>query len=66
MSAGDRERAVADAVPAELFIDGRWRPGSDGKPFDVEDPSTGAVLRAVADASRDDGVAALDAAVAAQ
>ncbi len=66
MSAGDRERAVADAVPAELFIDGRWRPGSDGKTFDVEDPSTGAVLRAVADASRDDGVAALDAAVAAQ
>lgn len=66
VNAGDRERAVADAVPAELLIDGRWRPGSDGKTFDVEDPSTGAVLRAVADASRDDGVAALDAAVAAQ
>ncbi len=66
ISAGDRERAVAEAVPAELFIDGRWRPGSDGKTFDVEDPSTGGVLRAVADASRDDGTAALDAAVAAQ
>jgi succinate-semialdehyde dehydrogenase/glutarate-semialdehyde dehydrogenase len=66
MSVGDRERAVVDAVPTELFIDGQWRPGSDGNTFDVEDPSTGAVLRAVADASRDDGMSALDAAVAAQ
>ncbi|MGH3550675.1 MAG: NAD-dependent succinate-semialdehyde dehydrogenase [Pseudonocardiaceae bacterium] len=66
LRAGDRERAVADAVPTELFIDGRWRPASDRKTFDVEDPSTGAVLRAVADAGCDDGMAALDAAVAAQ
>ncbi|MDQ2881012.1 MAG: NAD-dependent succinate-semialdehyde dehydrogenase [Actinomycetota bacterium] len=66
LPAGDRERAVADAVPTELFIDGRWRPASDRKTFDVEDPSTGAVLRAVADAGRDDGMAALDAAIAAQ
>jgi len=49
-----------------LFIDGRWRPARDRKTFDVEDPSTGAVLRAVADAGCDDGMAALDAAVAAQ
>jgi succinate-semialdehyde dehydrogenase / glutarate-semialdehyde dehydrogenase len=66
MSAGDREHAVAAAVPTELFINGRWRPGSDGKTFDVEDPSTGKVLRAVADATVEDGMAALDAAVTAQ
>ncbi len=66
MSVGDRERAVADAVPTELFINGRWRPSSGGKLFDVEDPSTGKVLRAVADAAVEDGMAALDAAVGAQ
>ncbi|MGH3899047.1 MAG: aldehyde dehydrogenase family protein, partial [Pseudonocardiaceae bacterium] len=66
MSSADRERAVVDAVPTELFINGRWRPGSSGKTFDVEDPSTGKVLRAVADAAPEDGTAALDAAVAAQ
>ncbi|MGH3884326.1 MAG: aldehyde dehydrogenase family protein, partial [Pseudonocardiaceae bacterium] len=66
MSTADREHAVLDAVPTELFINGRWRPGSGGKTFDVEDPSTGKVLRAVADAAPEDGMAALDAAVAAQ
>ncbi|MGH3854086.1 MAG: NAD-dependent succinate-semialdehyde dehydrogenase [Pseudonocardiaceae bacterium] len=62
----DREHAVAAAAPAELFINGQWRPASGGKTFDVEDPSTGEVLRAVADATVEDGMAALDAAVAAQ
>ena len=66
MSTADRERAVIDAVATELFIDGRWRPASGGKTFDVEDPSTGKVLCAVADAAPQDGMAALDAAVAAQ
>jgi succinate-semialdehyde dehydrogenase/glutarate-semialdehyde dehydrogenase len=66
MSSGDREHAVAAAAPTELFINGRWRPGSGGKTFDVEDPSTGKVLRAVADATVEDGMAALDAAVTAQ
>ena len=66
MSAADRERAVVDAVPSELFIDGRWRPSSGGKTFDVEDPATGKMLRAVADATPEDGMVALDAAVAAQ
>jgi acyl-CoA reductase-like NAD-dependent aldehyde dehydrogenase len=27
MSSSDREQAVAGAVPTELFIDSRWRPG---------------------------------------
>ena len=66
MSSRDREHAVAGAVPTELFINGQWRPGTGGKTFDVEDPSTGKVLRVVADATAEDGMAALDAAVTAQ
>ncbi|HET9257791.1 MAG TPA: NAD-dependent succinate-semialdehyde dehydrogenase [Pseudonocardiaceae bacterium] len=66
MTPADRERAVTGAVPADLFINGRWRPGSGGRTFDVEDPSTGTVLRAIADADAEDGLAALDAAAAAQ
>ncbi|MGH3686800.1 MAG: NAD-dependent succinate-semialdehyde dehydrogenase [Pseudonocardiaceae bacterium] len=66
MSSPDWEHAVAGAVPTELFINGQWRPSTGEKTFDVEDPSTGKVLRAVADATAEDGMAALDAAVAAQ
>jgi succinate-semialdehyde dehydrogenase / glutarate-semialdehyde dehydrogenase len=57
---------VISSVPRELFIDGRWRAAAGGATLDVVDPSTGAVLCAVADAAPADGVAALDAAVAAQ
>src|SRR5688500_7176354 len=53
-------------VSTGLFIGGEWREGSDGKTIDVEDPATGQVLTSVADATVDDGVAALDAACAAQ
>ncbi len=66
MSSADREQAVVDAVPTELFIGGQWRPATGGKTFDVEDPSTAKALCSVADASPEDGMAALDAAVAAQ
>ncbi len=66
MSSADREQAVVDAVPTELFIGGQWRPATDGRTFDVEDPSTEKTLCSVADASPEDGIAALDAAVAAQ
>ena len=37
-----------------------------GGTFDVRDPATGAVIRTIADATPDDGIRALDAAVAAQ
>jgi succinate-semialdehyde dehydrogenase/glutarate-semialdehyde dehydrogenase len=49
-----------------MLIGGAWRPSSEGRTFGVEDPSTGAVLCAVADATPADGLAALDAAVKAQ
>ena len=60
-----RESSVVDAVSTGLFIGGRWRPATGGGVLDVADPSTGAVLTAVADATGADGTAALDAAVAA-
>jgi succinate-semialdehyde dehydrogenase/glutarate-semialdehyde dehydrogenase len=49
-----------------LFIGGKWVPATGGKTFPVHDPSNGNVLCEVADASPEDGFAALDAAVAAQ
>ncbi|MFD1720916.1 NAD-dependent succinate-semialdehyde dehydrogenase [Amnibacterium endophyticum] len=65
MTASDEAR-VLEQVPTGLFIAGEWRDASGGARFDVEDPATGAVLASVADATPEDGLAALDAAVAAQ
>ncbi|GAB2634595.1 NAD-dependent succinate-semialdehyde dehydrogenase [Kribbella swartbergensis] len=62
----EREQEVVKACPAELFIGGKWQAAEGGKTLAVEDPATGATLCEVADASPADGVAALDAAVAAQ
>jgi succinate-semialdehyde dehydrogenase / glutarate-semialdehyde dehydrogenase len=61
-----REAAVVDAVRKDLYIDGSWRSAAGGATFVVEDPATGNELCRVADASPADGIAALDAAVAAQ
>ena len=58
--------SVVDTVPKQLFIAGAWRDASGGETFAVDDPSTGDELAKVADASVEDGMAALDAAVAAQ
>ncbi|QIK73156.1 NAD-dependent succinate-semialdehyde dehydrogenase [Propioniciclava coleopterorum] len=52
-------------TPTDLFIDGAWRAGGRGT-FEVVNPATGTPLARVADASPDDGKAALDAAVKAQ
>ncbi|MFI5608859.1 NAD-dependent succinate-semialdehyde dehydrogenase [Amycolatopsis sp. NPDC051903] len=60
------EAGVVGAVDKELFIGGKWVPAKSGKTFEVQDPSTGAALCEVADAGPEDGMAALDAAVAAQ
>jgi succinate-semialdehyde dehydrogenase/glutarate-semialdehyde dehydrogenase len=60
------EADVIEWAPKRLLIGGEWRDASGGGTFEVEDPSTGAVLCEVADAGADDARAALDAAVAAQ
>ncbi|HVC03923.1 MAG TPA: NAD-dependent succinate-semialdehyde dehydrogenase [Candidatus Acidoferrales bacterium] len=52
-------------VPTQLLIGGEWVDASEGRTFDVEDPSTGDVIAAVADASVEDGLAAVSAAEAA-
>jgi succinate-semialdehyde dehydrogenase/glutarate-semialdehyde dehydrogenase len=66
MSIASMEEAVVEKVPAGLYIGGEWREASAGGTLPVEDPSTGEVLREVADAGPDDAQAALDAAVEAQ
>ena len=57
---------IVENVPKQLFIGGSWRDATGGATFAVEDPSTGQELAQVADATVDDGTAALDSAVAAQ
>jgi succinate-semialdehyde dehydrogenase/glutarate-semialdehyde dehydrogenase len=59
-------RSVVDTVPKQLFVGGRWTDAEDGRTFDVVNPATGDVICQVADASPQDALAALDAAVAAQ
>lgn len=61
-----REQELLSSVPTGLLIGGEWRDAANGKTFDVEDPATGKTLLTIADASPEDGKAALDAAVAAQ
>jgi succinate-semialdehyde dehydrogenase/glutarate-semialdehyde dehydrogenase len=53
------------ALPTDLYIGGKWMPGGTGQRIDVLDPSTGAAIAAVADASLDDALAAVAAAHAA-
>ncbi len=60
------ESELLASVPSRLFVGGRWVDATAGETFDVLDPSTGAVIASIADASPADGLAALDAAVAAQ
>jgi succinate-semialdehyde dehydrogenase / glutarate-semialdehyde dehydrogenase len=61
-----KEQDVIGRAPHQLYVGGRWRDASGGGTLKVEDPSTGEVLGEVADATPDDAVSALDAAVEAQ
>src|SRR6185437_6325691 len=49
-------------VPTDLWIGGKWRKASDGGRFDVTDPATEKTNAAVASATVDDAIAAVDAA----
>ncbi|MGN6428282.1 MAG: aldehyde dehydrogenase family protein, partial [Leifsonia sp.] len=59
------EKTLLERVPDRLFIGGEWVTGSAGTLI-VYDPATGDAIREIADASPEDGVRALDAAVAVQ
>jgi succinate-semialdehyde dehydrogenase/glutarate-semialdehyde dehydrogenase len=61
-AADPRERAVADAVPKQLLVGGRWADATGGGTFGVEDPSNGETIAQVADGTPDDALAALAAA----
>jgi succinate-semialdehyde dehydrogenase / glutarate-semialdehyde dehydrogenase len=54
-----------DGIPSDLFIDGDWRASASGKRIKVFNPSTGELLTTIADATVEDGIAAVDAAAAA-
>jgi succinate-semialdehyde dehydrogenase / glutarate-semialdehyde dehydrogenase len=58
------EQRVLDGAPKQLYIGGEWRDAD--ATLNVEDPSTGETIATIADASPDDAMQALDAAVAAQ
>jgi len=60
------QKSLVESVPKGLLIGAGWRDAEGGATLPVEDPSSGATLARVADASVADGKAALDAAVAAQ
>ena len=62
----DQERSVLESVPTQLYVAGEWRDASGGATLDVEDPSTGEAIAAVADATEDDARAAIDAAAGMQ
>jgi succinate-semialdehyde dehydrogenase/glutarate-semialdehyde dehydrogenase len=61
----NREVPDIGAAARGLYIDGTWRPSQSGRQIDVVDPSTGAVLAAVPDATIEDARAGIDAAAAA-
>jgi succinate-semialdehyde dehydrogenase/glutarate-semialdehyde dehydrogenase len=61
-----QEQTLLASIPTGLFIGGEWRESSNGATFAVNDPSRETVLLQVADATPEDGAAALDVAAAAQ
>jgi succinate-semialdehyde dehydrogenase/glutarate-semialdehyde dehydrogenase len=66
LHASTRPSEVLDSTPTQLLIGGVWRNSSSGRTLAVEDPATGRTLVHVADATVEDGDAALAAATAAQ
>ncbi|WP_342319373.1 NAD-dependent succinate-semialdehyde dehydrogenase [Corynebacterium mayonis] len=57
---------LLDKVEKRLYINGEWREGSSGETFDVVNPATEEVIATMASGTREDSIAALDAAHAAR
>ncbi|WP_040159491.1 NAD-dependent succinate-semialdehyde dehydrogenase [Mobilicoccus massiliensis] len=57
---------LIEKLPTGLFIGGEWREATGGATFEVRNPANGEVITSVADATPDDGKAALAAAADAQ
>jgi succinate-semialdehyde dehydrogenase/glutarate-semialdehyde dehydrogenase len=60
------QTSLIDSVDTRLLIGGQWREASGGARFDVHDPANGTTLTSCADATPEDGLAALAAAHEAQ
>ena len=56
------DNRILEGVPTDLYLDGSWRPASDGTRFEVQDPATGDTIASVAGATIDDGLTAVTAA----
>ena len=54
--------SIAEELRTDCYIDGRWRPSSDGSLIAVADPSTGQTLAHVANGTVSDAALAADAA----
>jgi succinate-semialdehyde dehydrogenase/glutarate-semialdehyde dehydrogenase len=63
MSIATEEQSVVDSVQKQLYIGGEWRDASGSATLEVIDPSTEESIAEVADATPEDAMAALDAAV---
>lgn len=61
-----RETELLASVPDQLFIGGEWRGASSGGFLAVQDPSCGESIKVIANATREDARAAMDAASSAQ
>jgi succinate-semialdehyde dehydrogenase / glutarate-semialdehyde dehydrogenase len=66
MSTAVEVTSAISGVRHSLLVSGAWREATGGRTFTVEDPATGEGLCAVADASPEDAIAALDAASSVQ
>ena len=66
MTGAEREGAVLEQVPTDLYIAGEWRAASAGGTLPVEDPATAEPLVEVADGQAGDALDALAAAAGAQ
>jgi succinate-semialdehyde dehydrogenase/glutarate-semialdehyde dehydrogenase len=66
MSIATHEQSVVDSVKKQLYIGGEWRDASGSATLEVLDPSTEEPIAEVADATPDDAMTALDAAVETQ
>lgn len=60
------EEQLLAKIPTKLYIGGKWVDGHGEKPIAVEDPATSKILLEIANATAEDGLAALTAAADAQ
>ena len=66
MSIATQEQSAVDSVQKQLYIGGEWRDAGGSATLEVIDPSTEEPIAEVADATPEDAMAALDAAVGMQ